>query len=178
MIQDQCLTLSREANTHAKSKSMQSDSMGRLGFRFESKGPGKHIFALVKEVRVKDYVIQPFLGGVILFIDPDSLEKGYGTDIHFDGTSFTFTQSSRVMPKIVSKTEQKKSEEKARRAAAQASKNMKSGADKDRVVRAVKEASLASDEAKAIKKKVTVTKKTAVKTPSTAVKKASSKKTR
>lgn len=175
MIQDQCLTLSREANTHAKSKSMQSDSMGRLGFRFESKGPGKHTFSLVKEVRVKDYVIQPFLGGVILFIDPDSLEKGYGTDIHFDGTSFSFTQSSRVMPKIVSKTEQKKSEEKARRAAAQASKNMKPGADKDRVVRAVKESSLALDEANAAKKKV-ASKKPAVKKSITPAKKAASKK--
>lgn len=173
MIQDQCLTLSREANAHAKSKSTMSEGMGRMGFRFESQGPGKHTFAPIVELRVKDYVIQPVLGGVILFVDPDSLEKGYGTDITFDGNDFVFTQSNRIMPKIAGKTEQKKSEEKARRAASRASKNMKSGVDKALLVRAVKEASLASDEAKAAKKKASVTKKAAVKTLSTAVKKTS-----
>lgn len=161
MIQYQCLALSTEANVQAKVKSAQSEGFGRMGFRFESRGVGKHSFEPIVDLRVKDYVLQPVLGGVIIFVDPDSLAKGYGTDIHFDGKNFVFTQSERTMPKIADKTEQKKSEEKARRAAARASKDMKPGADKARVVRAVKEASLAADEVNATKKKAVVAKKVA-----------------
>lgn len=153
MIQNQCLTLSPEANAYAKTAIAKIEGTGRMGFRFESQGPGKHTFAPMVDLRVKDYVIQPVLGGVVVFVDPDSLEKGYGTDIHFDGKNFVFTQSNRVMPKVAEKTEEQKSEEKGRRAAARASKGMKPGADKARVARAAKDASLASDEAKAAKKK-------------------------
>ena len=158
MIQNQCLTLSAEANAHAKALIAKIEGTGRMGFRFESQGPGTHTFAPIAELRVKDYVIQPVLGGVVIFVDPDSLEKGFGTDIALDGRNFVFTQSARVMPKVAEKTEEQKSEEKARRAASRASKGMKPGADKARVVRAAKEASLASDEAKAAKKKATADK--------------------
>lgn len=153
MIQTNCLTLSTEANAKAKAAIANIEGTGRMGFRFESQGPGKHTFAPVQELRVKDYVVQPVLGGVVVFIDPDSLEKGYGTDIHVDGKDFVFVQSARVMPKVAEKTEEQKSEEKARRAAARASKGMKPGAEKARVARAAKDASLAADEAKAVKKK-------------------------
>ena len=161
MIQHQCLTLSAEANALAKAKSATAPGLGRMGFRFESKGPEKHTFAPIEDLRVKDYVLQPVLGGVVVFVDPDSLAKGYGTDIHLDGREFVFVQSNRLMPTVADKTEQKKAEEKARRAAARASKGMKPGADKERVVRAVKEASLASDEAMVSNKKATATKKAA-----------------
>ena len=153
MLQTNCLTLSTEANAKAKATCANIEGTGRMGFRFESQGPGKHTFAPVEELRVKDYVVQPVLGGVVVFIDPDSLEKGYGTDIHVDGKDFVFAQSARVMPKVAEKTEEQKSEEKARRASARAAKGMKPGAEKERVARAAKDASLAADEAKAVKKK-------------------------
>ena len=153
MIQTNCLTLSTEANAKAKVAIANIEGTGRMGFRFESQGPGKHTFAPVEELRVKDYVVQPVLGGVVVFIDPDSLEKGYGTDIHVDGKDFVFVQSDRTMPKVAEKSEEQKSEEKARRASARAAKGMKPGAEKERVARAAKDASLAADEAKAVKKK-------------------------
>ena len=153
MLQTNCLTLSTEANAKAKATCANIEGTGRMGFRFESQGPGKHTFAPVEELRVKDYVVQPVLGGVVVFIDPDSLEKGYGTDIHVEGKDFVFAQSARVMPKVAEKTEEQKSEEKARRASARAANGMKPGAEKERVARAAKDASLAADEAKAVKKK-------------------------
>ena len=154
MIQNRCLTLSAEANAYAKARIATTTGLGRMGFRFSSKGPGKHTFSPIEDLRVKDYVLQPVLGGVVVFVDPESLEKGYGTDIHLEGREFVFVQSDRVMPNVVDKTEQKKADDKARRAAARASKGMKPGAEKARVVKAVKEASMAADEAKAATKKV------------------------
>ena len=153
MLQTNCLTLSTEANAKAKATCANIEGTGRMGFRFESQGPGKHTFAPVEELRVKDYVVQPVLGGVVVFIDPESLEKGYGTDIHVQGKDFVFVQSDRTMPKVAEKSEEQKSEEKARRASARAAKGMKPGAEKERVARAAKDASLAADEAKAVKKK-------------------------
>lgn len=153
MIQNQCLTLTAEASTLAKAQIAKIEGIGRMGFRFESQGPGKHTFVPIVDLRVKDYVIQPVLGGVVIFVDPESLEKGYGTDIALDGREFVFTQSNRVFPKVAEKTDEQKSEEKARRAASRASKGMKSGHEKNRVAKAAKEASLASDEVKAAKKK-------------------------
>lgn len=158
MIQYKCLTISADASSHAKATIATFDGTKALGFRFESKGPGKHVFAPIEDIRVKDYVLQPVLGGVIIFVDPDSLAKGYGTDIHLDGREFVFEQSDRVMPKIAEKTDEKKAEEKARRAASRATQGMKQGAEKTRIVRAAKEASLAADEAKALTKKNTVPK--------------------
>jgi hypothetical protein len=116
MIQNQCLRLSPEANVRAKAKIAKLEGAGRMGFRFESAGPGKHTFAPLVELRVKDYVIQPVMGGVVIFVDPESLEKGYGTDISLDGNDFVFTQSKRVMPKIAEKTQEQKADEKVRRA--------------------------------------------------------------
>ena len=122
MIQNQCLTLSSEANAFAKKQSARHKGFGRLGFRFEHNSSGKHTFVPVNELRVKDYVLQPVLGGVVVFVDPHSFEKAYGTDIHLDKDTFVFVQSNRTMPKVVTKTEQKRAEERERRKATRSTK--------------------------------------------------------
>lgn len=150
MIQTNCITLSPAANAEAKLQIAELVGTQRLGFRFESTG-AKHSFTGLQELRVKDYVVQPVLSGVVVFIDPDSLEKGYGTDIDFDGKQFVFSKSTRVMPKVAEKTEEQKAHDRAMGAASRATKGMKAGPEKVAVAKAAKEASLAKSAAKAAK---------------------------
>ena len=42
MLQTNCLTLSTEANAKAKATCANIEGTGRMGFRFESQGPGQH----------------------------------------------------------------------------------------------------------------------------------------
>lgn len=164
MIQTNCITLSPAANAEAKTKLAQLQGTQRLGFRFESTG-AKHSFQGVQELRVKDYVVQPVLNGVVVFIDPDSLEKGYGTDIDFDGKQFVFSKSARAMPKVAEKTQEQKAHERAMAAASRATKGMAAGPEKAAVAKAAKEASLAKSAAKALEPASVKPVKTRAKTP-------------
>lgn len=123
MLNIHCLTLTAAANTQAKTLIAGTEGTKRLGWRFSSTGSREHVFEPLAELCAKDYVLQPILGGVVVFVTPESMEKGYGTDIDWDGEHWVFSQSDRVMPKVEPKSDEMIAEEKARRKRARALKN-------------------------------------------------------
>ena len=110
-----CLKISAAGNAYAQSLIVGKEGAARMGWRFTTLDGLRHTFAPLNEVRVKDYVLQPVLGGVVIFVDPESFEKGFGIDIDWDGEVWTYTQTKRQMPKIAPKSQEQLDEEKARR---------------------------------------------------------------
>jgi hypothetical protein len=91
------------------------------------------------DYRVKDYVVQPPVGGAlaktVVMFDESSMKKGYGKDIDWDGTNWVFQQSERRMPtedelKAIAKASSDKKKE-ARKAAGVQPKKIKATASKE-----------------------------------------------
>ena len=99
MYAQKCLTMTPAADARCQ---VLLATATRKAFRFSASSATQCSFEPLDDYRVKDYVVQPPVGGAlaktVVMFDDTSMKKGYGNDIDWDGSHWVFQQSERRMP--------------------------------------------------------------------------------
>ena len=99
MYAQKCLTMTPAADARCQ---VLLATATRKAFRFSASSATQCSFEPLDDYRVKDYVVQPPIGGAlaktVVMFDESSMKKGYGKDIDWDGAHWVFQQSERRMP--------------------------------------------------------------------------------
>ncbi len=136
MYAQKCLTMTPAADARCQ---VLLATATRKAFRFSASSATQCSFEPLDDYRVKDYVVQPPIGGAlaktVVMFDESSMKKGYGKDIDWDGAHWVFQQSERRMPtedelKAMAKAVLDKKKE-ARKAAGVQPKKTKATASKE-----------------------------------------------